>query len=245
MPRQVEPAGPAPIVIGSQRASFAADTTTVDDGHVDLELGLGWDPRDLVDWPLNLNVGVGPRTEAYLSTSLWTVVARPGPDARGPADVQLGVRHRFSDDDDGPLFALQPQVQLPTGDEDQGLGSGEVEAYLGAMVTLPAGDWIWTGFYQLGAVGEDGGGRWDSQHAASLTAGYRVHDTLGLYAELVGVRTHEQDLDELFVIAGAHHLLSDEWMVDWGVQAGLNDDAPPTQLILGFTRALGRWRPER
>lgn len=181
LPRQAGSSGPAPVVIGSQRASFAADTTTVDDGYADIELGLGWDPRDLVDVPLNLNVGVGPRTEAYL----------------------------------------------------------------GAMVTLPAGDWIWSGFYQLGAVGEDGGGRWDSQHAVSFSAGYRVHDSLGLYAELVGIRTHEQDLDELFVIAGAHHVLSDQWMVDWGAQAGLNDDAPPTQLILGFTRSLGRWRPER
>lgn len=87
-------------------------------------------------------------------------VAFDGP-ARGPAmfsygDTELGFKYRFikeAKDSARPQVGVFPLIELPTGDEDRGLGTGHVSVYLPIWVQKSFGDWTTYG----------GGGYWLNQ----------------------------------------------------------------------------------
>jgi hypothetical protein len=70
---------------------------------------------------------------------------------RGLGDAQLGVKYRFVHEADGlPQIAIYPQVQLPTGREKDGLGSGHTRVFLPLWLQKGFGPWTTYG----------GGGWW-------------------------------------------------------------------------------------
>jgi hypothetical protein len=51
----------------------------------------------------------------------------------GVGDIEMGVRYRFLDDDPTswqPAIAVYPLLDLPSGDKDQNLGTGDAHAFL-------------------------------------------------------------------------------------------------------------------
>jgi hypothetical protein len=63
----------------------------------------------------------------------------------GVGDIETGVRYRFIDDDpDGwtPAVAVYPLIDLPTGDKNKNLGTGETHAFLPLWFSKRLGPWI-------------------------------------------------------------------------------------------------------
>lgn len=73
----------------------------------------------------------------------------------GPGDAELGFKYRFvhaGEDGWWPDVAIFPLVDLPTGDENRGLGTGHTHEFLPVWLGKEFGDWTTYG----------GGGYWNN-----------------------------------------------------------------------------------
>ncbi len=71
----------------------------------------------------------------------------------GLGDTELGFKYRFIDEDKNglrPMVGVYPLIELPSGNENLGLGAGNVRAYFPLWVQKSFGDWTTYG----------GGGSW-------------------------------------------------------------------------------------
>jgi len=225
-----------------QRPTFSKNAATTAQGTVEIEAGLLRDPGDLFDTPTTLKYGLSERDELFVGFAPFKMVELPGDDGEGFGDLLLGWRQRFFEDtDDGTSVAWQAALKLPTADEDEGLGSGELDGFLAGILTVSQGTWSTTGFAQLGLLGEIDGSGVDHQEALAGVFDYGLKNTnTGLLAELAAVFTPERDLEEVFTILGVNWSPLPGVVLDTGVLFGLSSDAPDFQYFVGITRNLGR-----
>lgn len=225
-----------------QRPTLSKNTATTAQGTVEAEFGLLRDPSDLFDTPTALKYGLSGRDELFIGLSPFKMVELDGDDGEGFGDLLVGWRQRFWEaPEKGTSIAWQAAVKLPTADEDEGLGSGEVDGFVAGILTMTTGEWSTTGYAQFGLLGEPDGSGVDHQEALAGVFDMGLKDTnVGVLAELAGVFTPERDLEEIFTTLGVNWSPLPGVVFDTGVLIGLTDDAPDFQYFVGITRNLGR-----
>ena len=111
--------------------------------------------------------GVGPATEfnyGLIPNGQFHIVAPAsfdipagGPNQFGYGDTELGFKYRFIEEDKNgsrPQVGVFPMLELPTGNQSKGLGSGHVRVFLPVWVQKSFGEWTTYG----------GGGYWINQN---------------------------------------------------------------------------------
>ncbi len=101
----------------------------------------------------DINYGVLPDVQAHVNVALATSATSGVGTSFGPADLELGVKYRFLDakpEDWWPQIAVYPLLDLPAGNEAEGLGTGRVHAFLPVWIQKDFDDWTAYG----------GGGYW-------------------------------------------------------------------------------------
>lgn len=91
-----------------------------------------------------LNYGLIPNGQLTIDAPVAFDSPSGGPTRFGYGDTDLSFKYRFiQEDKEGsrPQVAVFPLVQLPTGDENRGLGAGHVLAFLPIWVQKSFGDW--------------------------------------------------------------------------------------------------------
>jgi len=225
-----------------QRPTVSSATTTTAHRTFELEAGAVIDPGDRLDTPTTLKYGAGPRTEVFAGWSPLLDVDEGGVDETGVGDALVGVRHRFADETaTTPSGAVQATVKLPVADEEDGLGSGEVDASFALIATRSAGDFSLNGFYELDVIGDPGGNA-DIGHDVTLAGSAPVAGDWGVFGELVGSFVPERDQGAVFTIVGVTLSPHPAVVFDVAAVVGLNEDAPDFQLLFGLTRNLGQPR---
>ncbi len=131
---------------------------------------------------VEINYGIIPDMQLHLIVPLLYVKPRGGAAQYGIDDIELGVKYRFLHETDViPQIGVFPLVELPSGDKDRGLGSGETQAFLpvwlqkswGSFTTYGGGGyWINPGsgnknYWQIG---------WEAQYdfSEALTVGGEI-----------------------------------------------------------------------
>ena len=225
-----------------QRPTYSRNTSTTAQGTVEVEAGLRRDPGDSFDTPTTLKYGLSSRDELFVGFSPFEMVELPGDDGEGFGDLLVGWRQRFWEaEEKGTSIAWQAAVKLPTADEDEALGSGEVDGFLAGILTMSTGEWSTTGYAQFGLLGEPDGSGVDHQEAVAGVFDMGLTGTnTGFLAELAGVFTPEQDLEQVFTTLGVNWSPLPGVVFDTGILLGLTDDAPDFQYFVGLTRNLGR-----
>lgn len=219
------------------RPTYAHSTFTTAPGTLEVETGVYYDPSDATAVPTTLKYGVNDRTDVFADFSPASAVENGGV---GAGDVYLGFRHRLTEQQLGHLsLAWQAQAKLPTADEDKGLGTGEFDALLAGIGTLPMEDWSATGFAELGLLGDPNGSGTDLQVALSAMADRRLTRGGGIFGELAGIFVDDRNYDAVFTTLGAAWSPAPGLVLDAGVVLGLSDDAPDAALVFGLTRNLG------
>ena len=233
------------ITATPQRPTVSSDTSTTAEGTAELESGVAIDPGDSRDIPLTLKIGLNDRTELFTSWSPYQKVDLPGTDGRGPGDVFIGTRTRlFEEKESRPSGALQLQTKLPAADEDEGLGSGEVDFFGAGILTKNLGPVTTTGFYQLGFLGEVDDDGTDLEHTFAIAASTSIGDGFSVFGEAAGIFTPEADDEQVFATTGIAFSPGSSIVFDAAVVTGLSDDAPDFQILFGVTTNLGRlWTP--
>ena len=237
------PIKPAPAT--PQRPTVSSSTATTAEHTFELEAGVVIDSGDTSAIATTLKYGTSDRTEIFASWSPWVFVEAPGADGSGPGDLFLGTRHRLVDEV-GPLPSLgfQGQVKLPTADEGEGLGTGEVDFLLAAIATKQLGRASLNGFYELGVLGDPGeSGDTDLMHTLTAGGGFDLDDRSSVFGELVAQVAPAQNLTSIFAIGGGAWKFGDTFVLDAAVAIGLSEDAPEFQILFGATRNFGALGP--
>ena len=149
--------------------------------------------------------------------------------------------------------SLLLSLKLPTGDSDRGLGSGQFDA--GAYLPLRWSSSPWTLFAMPGAAmisdPDTAGAQIRARNIWSLFFGtaydYSRDTTWLIQCNYYASPIEETGLDELDkgafeLIFGAHHRLSDNWLVEFAFSEDLTLAVPDFNLRLGLRRA---WRSGR
>jgi len=159
----------------------------------------------------------------------------------GPGDAELGAKYRFvGETTDRPQIGVFPLVELPTGDDARGLGSGHTQVFLPVWLQKSGGPWTTYG----------GGGYWINPGAGNRNwwfTGWLVQRKL-LPSLTLGLEVFHET-------ARADDVRSDTKM-NAGIIWDLNDtchvlaSAGPTvegprgyQAYLGFQLTLGADKP--
>lgn len=228
------------LPVTPQRPTLSSDTSTAAVGSFELEAGVALDPGSAFSAPVSVKYGAGPRTELFVGLSPYNYVERIGDDGGGFGDTFVGVRHRFWENAQGTSAALRWATKLPTGAENEGLSSGEVDFAGAGIVTHVVDDRTSvTAYYELGVLGDPTRAGTDTQHALAIAASRSLTGDLGVFAEVSQVSA-PGDIDPLVAIVGVTRTLRPSLVLDFGLGTGLNADAPDTVFTVGLTLNFGR-----
>ena len=138
--------------------------------------------------------------EAFATTLPFVHTVREGPDGRGFGDLTLGGTYRFSGyAERGSSAAVQAGFVLPTGDEDEGLGSGQDEVFALLVGSHWMGDWMIAATGSVSALGEDLGSDADVAWVGSLDTFWSMHEQFSLLGQLGGSTIPERDQQSTFL----------------------------------------------
>jgi hypothetical protein len=91
---------------------------------------------------LEVNVGALPNLQAHLVLPLAFSSPREGPNTYGLGDMELGLKYRFIKETDyWPMVGIFPLMEVPTGNENRGLGNGRVWWKLPLWLQKSWGPW--------------------------------------------------------------------------------------------------------
>ena len=160
-------------------------------------------------------------------------------DESGIADMSLEAKWRFFEKD-GFSLALKPGVTLPTGDENKGLGNGKASYSLTFIPMLESEPWMlhlnlaYThNEYKLEA--DKDAKRNDVWHL-SLAGGVDIAEGLTVVGN-VGMETNEDKSSgkaPAFILGGIIYSVSENFDIDAGVKAGLNEPATDIAYLAGL-----------
>ena len=161
----------------------------------------------------------------------------------GIGDLEAGLKFRFLEGEGArPALALTAGASIPTGDEDKGLGSGEVDlsaALVAGFEFKPVNLYVNLGYGRLTSADTDAGEKADI-FSASAAVEWAVTEPFAVNAEFL-YESAGADGDDapLAVTAGAAYTFSDMIALDGGVRIGLSDAAPDWGLFATLTVSLG------
>jgi outer membrane putative beta-barrel porin/alpha-amylase len=89
-----------------------------------------------------LNYGVVPKVQLHLIAPLAYDAPSGGSTHYGSGDTEVGVKYRFIQETKHlPQVGIFPLMEIPTGSESDGLGSGHVQAFRPLWLQKSFGDW--------------------------------------------------------------------------------------------------------
>jgi hypothetical protein len=188
----------------------------------------------------NLDIQAGLTLQNQRTTENGVVTA----EASGVADSTIELKWRFHDADDFSL-ALKPGVTLPTGDENEGLGTGRVSWGISLIGTYEAEPWTLLGEIAYARprykLPQDAADSRSNIWRVSGGVAYAVSGPLRLVGEL-GVRTNESrddtfplDRTSQFAMLGVIYSPSRSIDLDAGFRKSLNDAEFDKAFLVGAT----------
>jgi len=199
---------------------------------MNLEGGLAFDyiniDSDINAWVLDayLKYGIIDNWEVGADIPYLNISPDEGDSQSGIGDMNIWTKYRFiSEDKDNFGLAAGLNVKLATGDEDEGLGSGETDFMPFIMGTIKPSDQIVLGAkvgYDI--IGEPDGVDVDNEWLGTIWGGYMLKPNVGLVAELYG--NTQKGKDPLAIDAGVTYGITENAGFVFGAGAGLNDAAP-------------------
>jgi hypothetical protein len=156
----------------------------------------------------------------------------------GVSDVSVELKWKFFEHE-GLALALKPEVTLPTGDEDRGLGNGRASYSMAFILSREFERWALhanlsyaRNEFKLDA--DDDANRHDIWHA-SVAAEFSATERLKVVGN-VGVETNperESSTCPAFALAGLVYSVTDNVSVDAGVKAGLTSTETDLAVLAG------------
>ncbi len=112
---------------------------------------------------VEVNYGAAPNLQLHTIMPMSFVRSTAGTTTYGYGDTEVGVKYRFIEETAmRPMVGTFPLVEIPTGDRQRGLGTGQVRLFLPLWIQKSYGSWTTYG----------GGGYWINPGAGNHDWGY-------------------------------------------------------------------------
>jgi hypothetical protein len=216
------------------------DAGTVEKGKFQVETGFDFTRQDNHDKEfapaITLTYGLLERMDIGVGSGYLFIHPAEGKKENGLADTELKVKYRFVDDKDWiPAFAVTGTLKIPTASESKGLGSGKTDFNINTIFTKNLSKRLAL-YLNLGYtfIGEQ---QVNNEFNYSIAGQFVLSDKWALVGEIVGVNNfngHKSD-DPISGLVGIQYMLSDNFVLDAGVEIGMNKAAPDFRLTTGVT----------
>lgn len=154
----------------------------------------------------------------------------------GLSDTSLDIKVRFYEKD-GLSFAVKPGLSFPTGDDDKGLGTGEVGYHLYLIGMKETGPW--TFITNLGYIRNETNADTDEKNIwhASVAGIFTLNEHWKMAADIVAERNTDKDGDNdpVSAVAGVIYSPTKNMDLDLGVKRGITSSATDWSLLAGAT----------
>lgn len=209
--------------IDPDRPDVTNGTHIVDAGLMQLEMGgqfLHAGDQRLFGSPFTARIGLTDWLEARIGTDGFVTQTDGIVRQSGVGNTNIGAKLRLWADPGGvPVLSILPAVNLPTGDPDKGLGSGDRDYLLAVLTGSDIGrHWHADVNYGIGAIGAGNGESHFVQHLASISVSVAATDNLNPYVEAYWLSKQDARGPSVSAIdAGAIYELGPRYAVDGGV----------------------------
>ncbi|MCF6291435.1 MAG: transporter [Desulfobacterales bacterium] len=200
------------------------DEAGVKSEATELAVALGHGLTDSVDLILAI---------PYLAT--WTEQAGVTTTAAGVSDLSVELKYRFYDQDALSL-ALKPGISVPTGDEQQGLGSGRATAslfFIASHEATPLTMHLNLGYIRNENLADEQRDLWHLSLASELELDDRLRGVANIGWERNPDST--SDTPVAFILGGFVYSINQTVDLDLGIKYGLSGPETDFSLLAGLT----------
>ncbi len=215
--------------------TYADSAFTLEPGKVKLFLDLESASDDLGDasWLVaTFTYGISDEVELWVHPHLWL---DDGADQSGPGDATLGVKWHFAAQEEWEM-AVSPYVTLPTGDEDKGMGTGELQLGINLLSSWAQKKSPWAFNINLDFFTNTVGGTNCNDYAVVFETRYDLGGKLILVGDLDCLNTGSRN--DFYFLGGVDYAISENLALAAGVRLGLNEEAADSIILLGATISL-------
>lgn len=145
---------------------------------------------------------------------------------KGIGDISLVGKFLLLEEKDlRPAFALKGVVKTKSGDERQGLGSGDTDYSIVAVASKGLGAFTLHAMLGHNFVGNNGNENIRNIYLYGIAADYALTDKFHFVAEIVGNKNPDRRITEnpASSLLGITYKVSDKVTLDGGVRYGFND----------------------
>jgi hypothetical protein len=216
------------------------DAYTVEKGKFQLEIGFDYARQDNHDKEfgpsVTLTYGLLERMDVAVGTGYLFIDPTEGKNENGLGDTEVKVKYHLIDQKGWiPHFAASGTLKIPTASESKGLGSGKTDFNINTIFTWDLSK-RWQLFSNLGYtfIGEH---HVENEFNYSVAAQFALTEKWALVGEIFGVNNfngHKRD-DTISSLVGTQYELGDNFVLDAGVEIGMNKAAPDYRLTAGLT----------
>jgi hypothetical protein len=216
------------------------DAYTVEKGTFQLETGMDFIRQDNHDREFGpsmmLTYGLFERMDVGVGSAYLFVDPAEGKNENGLGDTEIKVKYHLSDQKEWvPHFAVSSTLKIPTASDSKGLGSGKTDLSVNTIFTWNLGK-RWQFYSNLGYtfIGEHHA---ENECNYSVAAQFALLEKWALVGEVFGVNNfngHTRD-DPISSLVGVQYVLSDTFVLDGGVEIGMNRAAPDYRVTAGVT----------
>ena len=216
------------------------DAWTVEKGEFQLEVGfdaLRQDNHDREYSPsLTFTYGLLERIDLGIGSGYVFFHPKEGKRENGMADTEMKLKYRLVDEKNWrPAFAVSGILKIPTASESKGLGSGQTDFGINAILTKNLSKKLAL-HLNLGYtfIGEN---HVNNELNYSMAAQFMLTEKWALVGEVVGVNNlNGRHGDDPFSgLIGTYYLITDKIIWDAGLEIGMNKAAPDFRLTTGLT----------
>ncbi len=216
------------------------DAWTVVKGKFQLETGMDMtrqDNRDKEYSPsLTLTYGLFDRMDLGIGAGYLLVRPEDGENESGFGDTALKVKYRLVDEREWlPALAIAGKLKLATASNKKGLGSGEADFGLNVIATRNITKRLVLhaniGYTFIGEKSVN------NEMNYALGSQWVLTDKWALVGEITGMNklNGRKGDDPLTALFGTYYMLTENLILDAGVEVGMNRAAPDYRLTAGLT----------
>ncbi len=218
------------------------DTGTQGKGNWQIELNgeFEYDKNEVKSWTKEIDTvisyGLTNKTDLVLGIPYLFLKEKENGvltlDEDGIGDISLELKYRFYEKKD-LSFALKPGISFPTGNDDKGLGGGEITYGILFIATKKFKNS--TFHFNLGYTRDESTER-ENLYYISVACEIPVNEKLRFVTNLSGDSNEEEDDTPILIgIIGLIYSPRENFDIAFGLKFGLNSDSPDFSILPGIT----------